>query len=131
MMSILSSSVLQFLLLIWCLCCMQVSIDAFSVQPHSMLHVHAKTSSASFSTLQPRFSHVPRTVRRSHVALEMNIVQDAFRFFTNLKKEASAKHILKTGANANQQLTVLKKELEGLKGEELSNAFSELAAKVS
>lgn len=64
-------------------------------------------------------------------SLKMNFVQDAFRFLTNLKKEASAKHILKTGSNANEQLSVLKKELEGLSGDDLSNAFSEIAAKVS
>ena len=60
----------------------------------------------------------------------MNIVQDAFKFFSNMKKEASAKHILVTGDGAAGKLSLVKAELEGITGDDLSAAFSELAAKV-
>ena len=60
--------------------------------------------------------------------LKMNFFEDAFRFFTNMNKEASAKHILIKGPDASKKLELLKKELET--AEDLSVAFSELAAKV-
>ena len=62
-------------------------------------------------------------------SLNMNVVSDAFRFFTNMKKEASAKHILISGSDAVSKLDIIKEELVG--AEDLSSAFSELAAKVS
>ena len=65
--------------------------------------------------------------RRS--SLQMNFFEDAFRFFANMKKEASAKHILIKGSDASVKLEILKKELAG--AEDLSSAFSELASKVS
>lgn len=63
--------------------------------------------------------------------LQMNVFEDAFRFFTNLDKEASAKHILMTGTDAPDKLTLVKKELETVPPTDLSTAFSELASKVS
>mmetsp|Transcript_34326 Transcript_34326/g.49895 ORF Transcript_34326/g.49895 Transcript_34326/m.49895 type:complete len:172 (+) Transcript_34326:2432-2947(+) len=62
-------------------------------------------------------------------SLRMNFFEDAFKFVTNMKKEASAKHILISGADAYQKLEMLKSELES--ATEISTAFSELAAKVS
>jgi hypothetical protein len=59
----------------------------------------------------------------------MNFFEDAFKFVTNMKKEASAKHILISGADAYQKLEMLKTELES--ATEISTAFSELAAKVT
>lgn len=59
----------------------------------------------------------------------MNFFDDAFRFFSNMNKEASAKHILIKGQGASAKLELLKKELEG--APDLSVAFSELASKVS
>eukprot|EP01031_Cornospumella_fuschlensis_P050978 gene50978-62344_t len=59
----------------------------------------------------------------------MNFFGDALRFFTNLNKEASARHILMTGPDAASKLQVLKKELEDAPN--LEPAFAELAAKVS
>lgn len=61
--------------------------------------------------------------------LQMNFFDDAFRFFGNMNKEASAKHILIKGQGASAKLELLKKELEG--ASDLSAAFSELASKVS
>ena len=58
----------------------------------------------------------------------MNFFEDAVRFFSNMKKEASAKHILIKGAGAVEKLNVIKAELVGV--EDLSGAFSELASKV-
>ncbi len=62
--------------------------------------------------------------------LQMNVFEDAFRFFTNLDKEASAKHILMTSADAPEKLAIVKKELEAVPPGDLSTAFSELATKV-
>lgn len=67
------------------------------------------------------------STRRSE--LQMNFFEDAFRFFSNMKKEASAKHILIKGPGAAAKLDILKKELES--ADDLSAAFSELASKVS
>lgn len=61
--------------------------------------------------------------------LQMNIFEDAFKFFSNINKEASAKHILMKGPGASSKLTILKEELES--ASDVSAAFSELAAKVS
>lgn len=61
--------------------------------------------------------------------LSMNFFDDAMRFFSNMNKEASAKHILIKGSSATQKCEEYKAALEGQ--EDLSNAFSELAAKVS
>jgi hypothetical protein len=71
--------------------------------------------------------HSPES-RLSRGTLKMNFFEDAMRFFTNMKKEASAKHILIKGAGAVEKLNVIKAELVGV--EDLSGAFSELASKV-
>jgi hypothetical protein len=60
--------------------------------------------------------------------LKMNFLEDAVRFFSNMKKEASAKHILMTGPGATEKLILIKSELEGVA--DLSDAFSVLASKV-
>jgi peptidyl-prolyl cis-trans isomerase C len=74
-----------------------------------------------------RFSS--RVVRRSEV--QMNFFEDAVRFFGNMNKEASAKHILLKGdaSMAREKLVALKAELS--EADDLSSAFSDLAAKVS
>ena len=59
----------------------------------------------------------------------MNLIEDAFRFFSNMNKEASAKHILMKGSGAKAKLEALKAELAA--APDLSVAFSELAQKVS
>jgi peptidyl-prolyl cis-trans isomerase C len=61
----------------------------------------------------------------------MNFFEDAVRFFGNMNKEASAKHILIKGDSgvARQKLQELKAELDV--AEDLSQAFSDLAAQVS
>jgi len=61
--------------------------------------------------------------------LQMNFFEDAARFFSNMNKEASAKHILVKGPGASAKLATLKAELVG--AADLSAAFSEVAAKVS
>ena len=79
----------------------------------------------------------------------MNFFSDAARFFSNMNKEASAKHILIKGQGkivcyfkndkcspylsilgATEKLKLLKEELSSASAEELSSAFSELASKV-
>ena len=72
-----------------------------------------------------------RVVRQEARALQMNFFEDAVRFFGNMNKEASAKHILLKGdaSMAREKLVSLKAELEN--AEDLSSAFSDLAAKVS
>lgn len=77
---------------------------AFSVSPHQQQISHSRTT------------------------IKMNFFEDAVRFFSNMKKEASAKHILIKGPDAVSKLMIIKGELEGV--EDLSAAFSELAAKV-
>jgi peptidyl-prolyl cis-trans isomerase C len=71
-----------------------------------------------------------RVVRRTE-NLQMNFFEDASRFFTNMNKEASAKHILIKGDSsmARNKLIALKDELS--QADDLSAAFSDLAAKVS
>eukprot|EP01036_Dinobryon_divergens_P028586 gene28586-37552_t len=63
------------------------------------------------------------------MGLKMNFFEDAFKFFSNMNREASAKHILISGPDASKKLEVLKAELDG--AEDLSAAFSEIASKVS
>jgi parvulin-like peptidyl-prolyl isomerase len=58
----------------------------------------------------------------------MNIFSDAFRFFTNLNKEATARHILMTGPDASSKLAKLKEELQTTP--DLQTAFGELASRV-
>ena len=70
-------------------------------------------------------SHAIMTTR----SLKMNFFEDATRFFSNMNKEASAKHILVKGAGAVSKCEEYKTALEGTT--DLSNSFSELAAKVS
>ena len=81
------------------------------------------------------FHNMPRKVQSRHLVpsrgLQMNFFEDAFRFFGNMNKEASAKHILIKGDSgmARQKLQELKMELEN--ADDLSAAFSDLAAQVS
>lgn len=66
---------------------------------------------------------------KSSSSLQMNFFEDAFRFFSNMKKEASAKHILVKGPDAAAKLTSIKAELEA--SPDVSAAFSEMASKFS
>ena len=81
------------------------------------------------------FTHMPASMRSFTVAtrspLQMNFFEDAVRFFGNMNKEASAKHILIKGDSevARKKLKELKTELAS--AEDLSQAFSDLAAQVS
>jgi hypothetical protein len=61
-------------------------------------------------------------------SLQMNIFSDAFRFLTNLNKEATARHILMTGPDASSKLAKLKEELQTTP--DLQTAFGELASRV-
>jgi len=67
-------------------------------------------------------------MRRSN-ELKMNFFSDAARFFLNMKKEASAKHILIKGPGADSKLAQLKDEINN--AENISEAFSTIASKVS
>jgi peptidyl-prolyl cis-trans isomerase C len=84
----------------------------------------ALKTASSFSSISPASSRVHRSSD-----LQMNVFGDAMRFFSNMNKEASAKHILITGNDAVSKLNVIKAELTS--AEDLSTAFSELASKVS
>eukprot|EP00981_Chlorochromonas_danica_P004271 scaffold860_cov155-Ochromonas_danica.AAC.1 len=81
------------------------------------------------SSLRPSTNNAIIT-SSSRAALQMNFFSDAFRFFTNLNKEASARHILMTGPDAEQKLNVLKEELQSPDITDLQAAFAELASKV-
>jgi peptidyl-prolyl cis-trans isomerase C len=73
------------------------------------------------------------TQQRKHLqkssSLQMNFFDDAFRYFSQLNKEASAKHILIKGENAVKRCNELKGELA--ESSDVSVTFSELAAKYS
>ena len=95
------------------------SVASFGVASRSIV---TRSITSSGVRLQPS-----SVVRRNE--MQMNFFEDAFRFFSNMKKEASAKHILIKGPDAVSKLEILKKELEG--ATDLSAAFSEVASKVS
>ena len=64
----------------------------------------------------------------------MNFFEDAFRYFTNLDKEASAKHILLTGPNASKELEIVKQNIMAnvtANNTDLLTAFSDQAMLVS
>lgn len=96
--------------------CMQVTVGFTFAGRSSMITSH---SADNFATAR----------RIKHGEIKMNIFEDAFRFFGNMDKEASAKHILIKGPDASEKLSILKADLEN--AEDVSSAFSELAAKVS
>ena len=58
----------------------------------------------------------------------MNFFDDAFRYFSQLNKEASAKHILIKGPDGEKKCLQLKQQLVG--ATDVSASFSELAAQV-
>mmetsp|Transcript_24930 Transcript_24930/g.25147 ORF Transcript_24930/g.25147 Transcript_24930/m.25147 type:complete len:155 (-) Transcript_24930:165-629(-) len=66
-------------------------------------------------------------IRRSNV--QMNFLEDAVKFFSNMNKEASAKHILIKGPEGKSKCEELKTSLK--EAENLSESFSELALKFS
>lgn len=83
----------------------------------------------SYSANQNQLGQSIRT--RSNVVergLQMNFFSDAVRFFGNLNKEASAKHILIKGDDADSKLAIIKQELQDAPN--VAVAFSEIAAKV-
>jgi hypothetical protein len=84
----------------------------------------AISANRAFSTVSYQ-----KQVSHSRSTLQMNFFEDAVRFFSNMKKEASAKHILISGPDAVSKLSIIKGELVG--AEDLSEAFSVLAAKVN
>lgn len=102
----------SFFLVIVLIAVATISTNAFMVSPRSMSGI----------------SYQRQSVRVTKNAIKMNFFEDAVRFFSNMKKEASAKHILIKGAGATEKLNILKAELVGV--EDLSAAFSELASKV-
>ena len=97
-------------------------VASFGVAPRST--IARSITSSSGVRLQPS-----SVVLRNKNEMQMNFFEDAFRFFSNMKKEASAKHILIKGPDAVSKLNILKQELEG--ASDLSAAFSEVASKVS
>lgn len=85
----------------------------------------------SVSRFSTKSLNVPRSLNLAHNKLElkMNFFEDAFKFFSNMNKEASARHILISGPDASKKLEVLKAELDG--AADITAAFSELASKVT
>lgn len=77
------------------------------------------------------YKYNTKTSKTTTTSIQMNIFNDAFRFFTNMNKQASAKHILIKGpqVQAIEKLKILKDELNASK--DINLAFSELASKVS
>lgn len=76
-----------------------------------------------------RNSYSTRFLTHRETYVKMSIFEDAFRFFSNLNKEASAKHILIKSSNANEVLMKVKTEIES--ADDVSLAFSEIASKVN
>ncbi len=66
---------------------------------------------------------------RSPMQLHMNFFSDAIKYFSNLKMEASAKHILLKGDGARERLLALKSEL--LAAPDVLTAFTEAARNAS
>jgi hypothetical protein len=60
--------------------------------------------------------------------LKMNFFEDAVKFFANMNKEASAKHILIKGPQGSAKCAEIKESL--LSAENISETFSEYAQKV-
>ena len=105
------------ILAVFCL----AGISAFGVGP---ARIGVRSSAQSSAKRGAGVSY-----RSSGSQLQMNFFEDASRFFSNMNKEASAKHILMKGNDARSKLQTLKEELAD--AEDLSSAFSDLAAKVS
>jgi hypothetical protein len=89
----------------------------------------SQTLVKSSSMLQQPLLQQTQQRKNTNNELKMGFFDDAFRFFSNLNKEASAKHILIKGADASKKLTLLKAELAN--STNISEDFSKLAAKVS
>ncbi len=104
-----------------------VSVSGFGFGS-SRMGVKSQSQKQSSSTLSFS-SHSGLGNRGRTCELQMNFFEDASRFFSNMNKEASAKHILMKGSDARTKLNTLKNELA--EAEDLSAAFSDLAAKVS
>ena len=86
-------------------------------------------ASVALGVAPGRAGRASSAISTRKTALSMNLFEDAVRFFGNMNKEASAKHILMKGPGAAAKLETLKTELAS--APDLSAAFSELAAKVS
>lgn len=86
------------------------------------------TISSSFSPFRTTKAF-KKIDKASICALKMNFFEDAYRYFTNLNKEASAKHILIKGEYSEAKCLELLEQLKGV--ENISEAFSELAIKVN
>lgn len=113
----------MFLILVLCL--LFISIEGFSISSTSSRNMIRFGTSYGIQSQSTRQLQQKSNKRE----LSMNFFGDAMRFFSNMNKEASAKHILIKGPSATQKCEEYKAALEGQ--EDLSNAFSELAAKVS
>ena len=93
-----------------------------------LLFFAAIMCSSAFNKL-PTSCSIMRIAGSTAKGVKMSIFEDAFRFFSNMSKEASAKHILIKGPGASDKLQRIKIELDG--AEDVSVAFSEVASKVN
>lgn len=96
-------------------------VHSFSYSLHSNSVIRTKTLTNEKMAVMQR-------CRKQIQPMQMNFFEDAFRFLSNMKKEASAKHILIKGPEASKKLQILKDELAS--ATDVSAAFSELASKV-
>lgn len=90
------------------------------------------TPSIKHSILSQAQARISPSLAQSRARLQpmqMNFFGDAIRFFTNMNKEASAKHILIKGDGGREKLLAVKNELQN--AEDLNTAFSEMASKIS
>jgi len=113
-----------FLAVLLCL----LSCSAFNVGRSSGMLSSVIRSNHVGNVNRAAIKHKPFTLQKSS-SLQMNFFEDAFRYFSQLNKEASAKHILIKGDNAVQRCNELLGELS--ESTDVSVAFSELAAKYS
>jgi len=110
---------MQLLFLAFLFVSIIISSDAFGSFSATRLVSHTSNGWATSAQQQ----------RTRGNTLQMNFFEDAFRYFSQLGKEASAKHILIKGPNGIKRCEDLKAELSS--AEDLNVAFSEFAAKYS
>lgn len=129
-----SMSVVLFPLVVLCMLLIltQNTVLSFTHQSASSLTTrNVNNKIYNHNNNEHKHKHVNVYNNGISTSLKMGFIDDAFRFFSNMNKEASAKHILIKGPNAIDKLKILKKELEDPSVVDISAAFSELASKTS
>lgn len=117
-------------LLLICLCLISLLSSILCFHHTSIIMTKQMNNLNNYNNIH-NFKYNTKASKTTTTSIQMNIFNDAFRFFTNMNKQASAKHILIKGpqTQAIEKLKILKDELNASK--DINLAFSELASKVS